>query len=272
MSEGLYIAASGGNKQLKKLDFISNNISNAGTNGFKRDMLIYNERSAPFHRGGGGETQFNKITNMSEMDSVVSYVQTIGSQTDFAQGSIIHSENPFDLALEGEGFFVIDTPNGDRYTRNGSFNMDPLGQLVDSNGNMVVNDTQAKNKRGNENEPIFIPTESKQITVDQEGLVYGEIDNQLVILGQIKIVTFANKDNLIKEGRGLYKNGNPKIKPAEADTVKILQGYKETSNVNAIHEMTQMIETVRTLEAYQKIIQSIDEADDQSVNSLAQVA
>jgi len=88
----------------------------------------------------------------------------------------------------------------------------------------------------------------------------------------LKIVNFNNPHGLIKEGEGFYKTKDSSIKEILVNDAKVLQGFTENSNANAIHEMTQMIETVRQLEAYQKIIQSIDEADDQSVNSLAQVA
>ena len=88
----------------------------------------------------------------------------------------------------------------------------------------------------------------------------------------MKIVNFNNLKVLTKEGEGFYKISDPSVKEILLNEAKVLQGFTENSNSNAIHEMTQMIETVRQLEAYQKIIQSIDEADDQSVNSLAQVA
>lgn len=270
MNEGLYIAASGGTKQLKKLDLIGNNVANAVTQGFKRDLLLYNSvLPAQNHQGIGG-------LGPAALDmpvggpSTVAYVEVVRSMTDFSQGSLISTENPFDVALEGEGFFVLDTPLGERYTRNGSFSLDADGQLVDPLGNLVVNLTGAK--RNSENEPIFIPSGIKEITIDQEGLVYGELDNELVVFGQVKVVNFRNKNDLLKEGNGIFKNSNPRNVPEIWDEVKVLQGYKETSNVNALQEMTQMIETVRTLEAYQKIIQSIDEADEQSVNNLARVA
>ena len=91
-------------------------------------------------------------------------------------------------------------------------------------------------------------------------------------MGQLKIVNFSNPQVLTKEGEGFYKISDPSVKEILVNDAKVLQGFTETSNANVIHEMTQMIETVRQLEAFQKIIQSIDEADDQSVNSLGRVA
>ena len=268
MNEGLYIAASGGAKQMHKLDTISSNVSNAATQGFKRDLLLFNEIRAPYHTSP--TDSLFPLDGMDDSLTPVSYVNIARSYTDFSQGSLINTGNPFDLALEGEGFFVLNTPQGERYTRNGSFQINPEGELVDSQGNPVVNWTDTKRRK--ESETIFIPPETKEITVDQEGLVYGEIDRELIIFGQIKIVTFQNNEHLKKEGNGLMRNTLDSNRTRPAEEVKVLQGYKETSNVNAIEEMTRMIETVRTLEAYQKVIQSFDEADEQSVNNLARVA
>ena len=261
--EGLYIAASGGTKQLKKLDVLSNNIANINTQGFKKDMLVYEEKKTPFQQINKNGFDANMMNTFSGADPAVSYVQVTQSLTNFEQGSLIKTDNPLDVAIEGKGFFVVDTPNGDRYTRNGNFHVDGSGQLVDHKGNMIKTIAD---------EPILIPFGTKQVSINQEGSVFGGTEIEQETLGQIKIVDFENLHALKKEGEGFYINTNPSIKEILVNDAKVLQGFTENSNANAIHEMTQMIETVRQLEAYQKIIQSIDEADDQSVNSLAQVA
>jgi flagellar basal-body rod protein FlgG len=263
MMEGLYIAASGGTKQLKKLDILSNNIANINTQGFKRDMLIYEEKRPPFQQILMKGSDTKNLNPFHGSDLAVSYVQVTQSITDFEQGSLIKTDNPLDVAIEGKGFFVINTPNGDRYTRNGNFQLDGTGQLVDRRGNKIVTRNE---------EPILIPFDTKQITIDQDGSIFGGAEIEQDLLGQLKIVNFSNLHALTKEGEGFYKILDPSIKEILVDDAKVLQGFTENSNANAIHEMIQMIETVRQLEAYQKIIQSIDEADDQSVNSLARVA
>jgi flagellar basal-body rod protein FlgF len=263
MIEGLYIAASGGTKQLKKLDVLSNNIANISTQGFKRDMLVYEEKKPPFPQTPLIGFDVNNLNPFHGSDQAVSYVQVTKSLTDFAQGSLIKTDSPLDVALEGEGFFVIDTPLGTRYTRNGNFHLDGLGQLVDKGGNIIMTRRE---------EPILLPFDTKQITIGQDGSVFGGTELDSESLGRIKIVDFNNRQALTKEGVGLYKISDSSIKEILVDDVKVLQGFTETSNANVIHEMTQMIETVRQLEAYQKVIQSIDEVDDQSVNSLGRVA
>ena len=261
--EGLYIAASGGTKQLKKLDVLSNNIANINTQGFKKDMLVYEEKKSPFQVFSSNGSDMKNMNSFLGSDPAVSYVQVTQSLTDHGQGSLIKTDNPLDVAIEGKGLFVVNTPNGERYTRNGNFHLDGSGQLVDQKGNMIMTRSD---------EPILIPFGTKQISINHEGLVFGGEDFEQETLGQIKIVNFDNLHALTKEGEGFYKLSDTSVKEILVNDAKVHQGFTENRNANAIHEMTQMIETVRQLEAYQKIIQSIDEADDQSVNSLAQVA
>ena len=263
MIEGLYIAASGGTKQFKKLNILSNNIANINTQGYKRDMLVYEERKSPLQQISLNGPNTKNLSSLLESDPTVSYVQVTRSLTDFSQGSLIKTDNPLDVAIEGNGFFVVDTPQGNRYTRNGNFHLDGLGQLVDQKGNTLLTRSE---------EPILIPFGVKQITIDEDGLISGDSELDQVSFGQLKIVKFNNTQALTKEGEGFYKLSDSSVKEILVNDAKVLQGFTETSNSNAIHEMTQMIETVRQLEAYQKIIQSIDEADDQSVNSLGRVA
>jgi flagellar basal-body rod protein FlgF len=263
MMEGLYIAASGGTKQLKKLDVLSNNIANINTQGFKKDMLVYEEKKNPIQQLNQNGFDPNMLNTFSGTDPAVSYVQVTQSLTNFEQGSLIKTDNPLDVAIEGKGFFVVITPEGERYTRNGNFHLDGTGQLVDKKGNMLMTRSE---------EPILIPFGTKQISINQDGSVFGGIEIDPDPLGQLKIVNFNNLHALKKEGEGFYKISDPSVKEILVNDAKVLQGFTENSNANAIHEMTQMIETVRQLETYQKIIQSIDEADEQSVNSLGRVA
>lgn len=264
MIEGLYIAASGGTKQLKKLDILSNNIANINTQGFKREMLVYEEKKSPFQQIALSSSHGKNLNPAHGSDSAVSYVQVTQSLTDFSQGSLIKTDNPLDVAIEGEGFFVVNTPTGMRYTRNGNFHLDGLGQLVDKGGNIIMTRRE---------EPILIPFDTQEISIAQDGIISSSSEDiEATTLGQLKIVRFKNPQALTKEGGGFYNISDSSVKEILVNDAKVLQGFTETSNANAIHEMTQMIETLRQLEAYQKIIQSIDEADDQSVNSLGRVA
>ena len=263
MMEGLFIAASGGTKQLRKLETLSNNIANINTQGFKKELLVYREVNSFSPVSHFDLGKLDELSGNWKSNSASSYVQVTQSLTDFSQGSLIKTDNPLDVAIEGKGFFAVQTPTGIRYTRNGNFHLDGLGQLVDKSGNIIMTQNE---------EPILVPFGTVQVSIADDGSVYSGTDIETGSLGQIKIVEFSNLQSLEKEGEGFYKNSDPTVKEILVNDAKVLQGFTETSNANAIHEMTQMIETVRQLEAYQKIIQSIDEADEQSVNNLGRVA
>jgi flagellar basal-body rod protein FlgG len=262
MIEGIYIAASGATKQLQKLDVVSNNIANINTQGFKREMLVYEERRPPVQGASFNGSATKNFSAFHGADPAVSYVQVMGSLTDFTEGSLIKTDNPLDVAIEGKGFFVVNTPTGIRYTRNGNFQLDGVGKLVDKNGHQIMTRNE---------EPVFIPFDTRHVTIDQDGSIFAGTELEQETLGRLKIVNFNNLQGLTKEGQGFYKISDSSVKEILLNDVKVLQGFTENSNANPIHEMTQMIETLRLFEAYQKIIQSIDEADDQSVNNLARV-
>lgn len=265
MIEGLYIAASGGTKQLKKLDALSNNIANINTNGFKREMLVYEEKKPSVQLMSLNESDTKNLNSLNGSDPAVSYVQVTQSLIDFTQGSLIKTDNSLDVAIEGKGFFVVNTPAGIRYTKNGNFKLNGFGNLVDQKGNMVMT---------RRDEPVIIPLGTQRVTIDNEGSIFGgmEPELELELLGQLKIVNFNDPQILQKEGEGIYKFSESSTQEILVSDAKVLQGFLENSNANPIHEMTKMIETLRQLEAYQKIIQSIDEVNDQSVNNLGQVA
>ena len=260
--EGLFIAASGGAKQTKKLEVLSNNLANVATQSFKRSLLMVEERIPPFQESANPFHGF-PFRGTSSRDPAVAYVEATRTLTDYSSGSLINTGNPLDVALEGDGFYVLETPEGPRYTRNGTFHLDGVGQLVDREGNIILS---------RNDEPILIPINTDQITINQDGTIYGGRGLETFPLAQIKIVQFEDNSGLQKEGEGMYVNKSTRIKKQTQNDTRVMQGFMEKSNVNAVHEMTRMIETVRTLEAYQKIIQSIDEADDQSVNNLGRVA
>ena len=266
MFEGLYIASSGGMKQQRNLEILSNNLANLNTPGFKKDQLVFEELLPTFKDVGSLETARNTLLPPAIANNDVSYVGVAAQFTDFKQGDLIKTGNIFDIALEGEGFFSVQTPQGIRYTRVGSFQINAEGQLITKNGDPVV-------EKGDDT--VFLPPGVSGVTIDKQGTLStlsagAEADIQPI--GQLKVVRFENQSDLVKEGNGLFMLANPNAQAIETEDAKVLQGFIETSNVNAVEEMIRMIETVRTFEAYQKIIQSIDEADSQAINSIARLA
>ena len=165
------------------------------------------------------------------------------------------------MALDQEGFFKVQTPEGPRFTRNGNFRLDTEKQLVNQNGNQVLDIN---------NNPVVISALGK-ISIDGQGNI--SVGNGLAntSVGTIKMVRFENEKSLEKTGDSLYRNTESEEKELETTTTKMHQGFLENSNVSTVEEMTEMISTLRIFETYQKIIQSNDMMNDQSVNTIGRV-
>jgi flagellar basal-body rod protein FlgF len=225
-------------RQERRYELISNNLSNALTPGFKKDVPIFHEVFS--------EALHPSLSTLS-MDSEF-------SQTLLQQGEIQSTRNPLDLAIEGEGFFKVKTPEGVRYTRNGNFRLTREGVLIQSNGFPVLSRNGEITLRGN------------QIAVEKDGAI--KVDG--ADRDKLALITFADLKALKKEGKTLFKlEGEQEEK--EAEGAGVIQGALEGSNVNAMEEMVQMIDSLRTFEACYKIVQVQDELNAKSVNELAKV-
>ena len=263
MHEGIYIAASGAFKQEQKLDVIANNLSNMGTTGFKRDGMAFRELIPPFTETAQLSASLDPKPTAFQPDPKVSYVGVADMYTDAGNGTLRQTGNTLDLALDGNGFFVVDTPQGERYTRNGNFKLAADGTLNTHEGFKVLG------KNGN---PIKINTQEGAIAVNSSGGIVVGNGTQSTPQGNLQIVSFDDPGKLAKEGNGLYTVRDPSVNKQPLQNATVQQGFLETSNVNPIEEMTNMIVTMRGFEAYQKIIQSIDEADEQAVTAIGRLA
>jgi flagellar basal-body rod protein FlgG len=252
MLRSLYTAATGMDAQQTKLDVIANNLANASTTGFKKtradfqDLLSETIRAAtpPNAQGGSQPTALQ----------VGLGVRTASTSRAFAQGDMINTKNPLDLAIEGGGFFRIQRANGDMaYTRDGSFRLDATGRVVTQLGEVV--------------EPgITIPPDATNITVNSDGTVQAKLPNRtdMSTIANIQIATFANPGGLEAIGNNLFlataSSGDPiVVKPGDQGTGSLSQGNLEGSNVSAVEEMINMITTQRNYELNSKIVESADE-------------
>ena len=262
MHEGLIIAASGGVKQQLKMDVLANNMANLNNAGFKSEGLVFREIFPPFVEDSNADASKNALLPPNDSNENVAYVAVDTLYTDHSQGIFHKTDNPLDLALEGDGFFEVETPQGIRYTRNGNFRLDTGKYVVTQDGNFLLDTNKQK---------IKIEDNSATIDIGPDGTISmgNGFGNQ--VAGTLNLVKFEDARVLAKEGNGLYKIMDNKIKPLPADNIKVAQGVLERSNVNSIEEMTNMITAIRAFEAYQKVIQTIDEADDQAVNSIGRV-
>ncbi|MBQ3824799.1 MAG: flagellar basal-body rod protein FlgF [Spirochaetaceae bacterium] len=251
MIRGWYIGSSGMNAQQNRLDAISNNLANVDTTGYKKDIAVSKAFSELLLRRTGADGVYKTNFGSADVAPVIGKiglgVETNELFTDFEQGSFKNTDQKTDMALSGKGFFTVQTPNGERYTRNGNFLRGKEGILETKEGYPVLG----------ENGIIRVP--DTNFIVNEDGMIYTAEDNELI--DRIKVVRFDNERYLEKMGSSLYNKtditGEPYI--AEGDErPKFLQGFTETSNVNIVNEMVQMIEVNRAYEANQKAIQSED--------------
>lgn len=263
--KGIYTAVSGAKAQSQKLDTIANNIANVDTPAFKQDKQVFREYLTSYEKL---EEVIKAPRIPASIDSFYplngadkSYVDSAGTSTNFSQGSLKITNNPFDFALEGDGFFEVLTPNGIRYTRNGSFTRSPEGRLVTKQGHPVLMEQLA-------DEPIqdrFINVGSSSWSVGPRGELM--IDQQVV--GRFSILTAEDKDIFHKEGNSLYSLRETINGPMEkATNFKVHQGSIEKSNINIVNEMTEMIKTTRLFESTQKAIQAYDQMNGRLVNDV----
>ncbi|MBC2711733.1 MAG: flagellar basal-body rod protein FlgF [Desulfosarcina sp.] len=244
MSGGMYLAAAGALVQQLRLEVLSNNVANINTIGYKGDKSIFQipEETEPLLF----ETPIEGIETWSP------YAPPFSTIIDFSQGAIRQTGNRLDVAINGSGLFSVQTPDGVQYTRQGSFTLDAEGVLVTQDGYPVLGE-------GGE-----INLEEGTVEIDGEGGVYVDGDE----VGRLQIADFPNGEALKKVGNGRFVASETAVRGERPENTTLSQGYLETSNVNPVQAMTEMIETSRAFEAYQKVIQSSDEATSKSINEV----
>lgn len=250
MNRGLYIAATGMLTQRKKMNVLVNNIANADTYGYKSDKLLTRsfEETLLERRdaldAAGADTQIGLLGSGVHIDEVV---------TTYLQGSLDQTELATDLAITGEGFFVVQTPNGIRYTRNGNFTI--------SNGNLVTAEGYTVLGTGGG----AINVKNGNFTVASNG----EIAVDGAAAGQLQIVRFANTGALTKEGNCYFVNTG--AAPAADEESTVVQGYLEVSDVNLADTMVEVIKVTRLYDTNQRILTAIDETLQKACNEIGRV-
>jgi len=247
MIRSLYTATSGMLTESKKLDIISNNLANVNTTGFKKDELVTKAfDDFLVYRISAGEPPVN-------IGVINPGVGVNEIYTNFYQGSLLETHNPLDLAISGGGYFAVETPNGIRYTRDGSFLLNKDNLLVTKEGYPVLGENG------------YITLGSGNISINEKGEIY--LNDELV--DRLKLVDFEDPNVLRKQGDNLfYTEGDVSEKEADG---RIMQGFLESSNVNAVKEMVDMITVLRTYESNSKIVQSLDQTLDKAVNEIGRV-
>lgn len=250
MLRSLYTSATGMLTQRKKMDVITNNISNIETAGYKKDKLV----SRSFADMMLVRINDPAMGNITEIGSINTGVHVDEVITSFGEGAYEETGSTCDLALASQGFFAISTANGERYTRDGSFSVNTEGYLVTPSGDYVMG----------QNGQLQVKTD--EFSVDSQG----NITADGVAVGQLKIVTFGDPAGLRKTGDNLYINYTNQAAQTDGE-INVMQGFIEASNVDIATEMVDMISVYRTYETNQKMIQMIDETLSKAVNEVGRV-
>lgn len=257
MNSGMYSALSGNLSAMQRLDVISNNLANVNTTGFKRDRLAFDSVLA-------GNLNPPAVPPGQTADPVLLQERMV---TDYTPGSLHQTGNPLDLALQGEGFFVVRTPNGVAYTRQGNFRLTQNGELVTSEGYPVLSKA---GDRPEEGQPIVLVVgeQGGKPIVDNQGNI--TMNGEAV--AQLAIFDFPKPYALKKLGSTLFVPENQQAAPqAPTGDMTVEQGALEQSNVDAISEMVQMVEASRFFETCQRVVRGFDDIAAKAINELAKV-
>jgi flagellar basal-body rod protein FlgF len=235
----------------RQLDVVANNIANVNTTGYKADSSLFEE----FLTSGAHEDNFVGA------DRRVSYVQDRATFRDFSQGAADQTKNPLDLAIDGSGFLVVQTPAGERYTRDGGLQLNNQGQLVTVAGNPVLGDSGPI---------VFQPTDHDiNVTPDGTITVVAGTSTADSVRGKLRLVSFADAQKLLKEGANLYSAGEGAAQPDAKSVVR--QGFIEKSNVSAVAEMSRMIEVTRAYTQISTLLQQQSDLHKTAIQQLAEV-
>lgn len=244
MDNALYVGLSRQMTLRRQLDIVANNIANANTVGFKtEDLMVRTEQAAP------AKTLDGKAT--------VKFVLDSGVARDFTQGALTKTGGDFDLAIEGKGFFKVQTAGGERYTRDGRFTTNPEGQLVSQQGYPVLDEGGGQ---------ITIDPTLGPVTVGKDGIV----SQGATRVGRIALVRPDDMASLAKDGDNLYRNtSNTTLQPVT--DAQVQQGMLEASNVNSVVEITRLIEIQRAYEGVAKMMDNTAELSRSAVERLGKL-
>jgi flagellar basal-body rod protein FlgG len=252
MTSALWIAKTGLDAQQMRMSVITNNLANVSTTGFKRGRAQFEDLMYQNVRQTGGQTSQN--TTLPSGLSLGTGVRNVSTAKVFTQGNIVQTGNNLDMAINGRGFFQILMPDGSTaYTRDGSFQTNAEGQVVTSNGYLLQPE-------------ITIPDKTQSITIGRDGTVSAQIAGQTAAqtIGTLQIADFINPTGLQPIGQNLFMestaSGSPQPGNPDASGLgSIMQSALETSNVNVVQEMVDMIETQRAYEMNSKAIATTDQ-------------
>jgi len=227
-----------------QLQVVANNMANINTTGFKAQRVMFEEYIMPVA----------EATEFQRPDHDLSYVADYGTRTDFMQGAVRVTDNDLDIAIEGDGFFVVQMADGsEAYTRNGAFTLDETGQLVTSDDRPVL--TTAG--------PITFAPEDGQIEIARDGT----ISTEQGVRGQIRLVDFENPQELVQVVENILTGEDP----IPMNNPRVMQGALEQSNVQGVVEITRLIEITRAYTSAAKLMKDTDDLRQKAISTLGRL-
>jgi flagellar basal-body rod protein FlgF len=235
----------------RELEVVANNIANLNTTGFKGDGAVFEEFLMPVA----------SADRFQGADRRMSYVQDRATWHNFAPGPVQQTGNPLDLAIDGDAFLVVQTARGERFTRNGALQVNAAGELVTNNGDRVLGDGG----------PIQFQNTDRDISINPDGsITVREGANADSARGRLRLVRFENVQQLRKDGSSLFAAPEG-VAPQPAQSVRIVQGAVEQSNVRGVIEMSRMIEITRNYTQIATLLQQQGEQRRSAIEKLAEV-
>lgn len=257
MQDSMYSAFFGAMSQEARMNIITNNLANANTTGYRREEVAFEDVFVRYASDYADPNRSLEDRILWPESKLRSQTRVSPTHLNFEQGGLKNTGNQLDLAIAGEGFFEVETPEGEvAYTRNGSFYRDP------ETGAMITG--QRFQLLGGDG-PIIIPDDAVNITITEGGQVVADGE----VLDVINLTTFENLNVLEKMGRQLLRvKEGVDAQPQPAENARVQQGYLEDSNVEVVYEMVNMITVMRNFEAMQKIVTTTHEKDQQVIRDV----
>lgn len=227
----------------RKLDVVANNLANLNTAGFKSQNLLFEEYMMPVA----------ELSEFPTLDKPLSYVHDFTSFRDMSEGGVTMTGNPLDVAVAGKGWFVVQTADGERFTRSGNFQINQAGELVTMDGKQVLGDGG----------PIVFAPEETDVSIAKDGTV----STNEGVRGRLRVVSFADEQAMSHVGNNLFNGENP----LPIETPKVIQGALEGSNVHGVVEMTRMIDITRSYQVVAQMMKDQDDLMSRAVSTLGNV-
>jgi flagellar basal-body rod protein FlgF len=254
MSDGIYSAASGAVAQQKALNAVANNVANVNTTGFQADKTVFAE-------------VMKKVKSELPQEPALRYATVSQFAVDTQPGSLKLTGRALDVGLHGDGYLTVRTPQGERYTRAGSFVMDNEGVLRTPGGYelLKVGPKRTKDPLGiPAGERIVVPRTTREIVIGQDGFISADGEK----VGKLKMVQFNTQEEALREGLTLFTEAPGKKPKVAGPNLTVEQGYLETANVNAVSGMNELILVSRSFTAMEKVIDTFRQIDDRTARDV----